>query len=106
MATWAEREARVNDAVFGMAARACTFACKRGPSFPLRYVERELPEIAQPAQPGYATSIEVLESEFVQRPQRGDQVLLADGTVYLVNRLVSDPLRNPVLVLHRREASA
>ncbi|HYX47872.1 MAG TPA: hypothetical protein VE820_13770 [Sphingomicrobium sp.] len=59
------------------------------------------PRIDQSASPGYFADIEV-DPTIITNPQRKDEVDWADGTVYVVSKVLNPPYGLVTLALHRK----
>ncbi len=59
------------------------------------------PRIDQSASPGYFADIEV-DPAVITSPQRRDEVDWADGTVYVVGKVLNPPYGLMTLALHRK----
>lgn len=103
MSNWSESVARVNAAGLNTFGEAIIYLPNKGAGAPISTAAiLQPPTIDQSGAPGYFADIKV-DPVVVTAPMRGDQVIWADDTAYVVAKVTRPvPAGMFILALHRK----
>jgi hypothetical protein len=97
---WKDSAARVNAAQLATFGVPITYIPIAGEPLTTRCILRQ-PTIEQSASPGYFADIDI-DPQQIPNPQRKDEVVMEDGTVYLVTKVLNPPLGFITVAIHRK----
>ena len=102
MPTWSDFAARDNAANLRVFGEPITYIPNKGAGEPLSTLAiLKPPAIEQSSSPGYFADIEI-DPLVVTAPRKGDGVVWADGTAYVVGKVVPDQYGLTTVAIHRK----